>query len=346
MILVIQGTLPHYRVGFFNALCEIDNVTVVHSGSPVRQLTDRFDEVILPMQRIGPFRVQRGLNNLIAQFRPEVVIAMFDLRWLATFPLMYRYDRHLKWVLWGLGEGAYGLATWAKRLLARRANPIVFYSDRSMKAFYDRLPKSDRLFVARNTLHVANRKRSYLNAEKSIFLNVGSLDERKRNDVTIRVMRRLVDSGLRVPKLVLVGEGAERGRLEQLVSELDMREYVDFAGFNNDPDVIASYYWKAIASVSYGQAGLAVLQSMAYGVPFITTRAAISSGESENIIDGQTGILCEDSPLALEKVLRELLADPDRPRRMGAAAYDHFSQTATMENMVARFREAITYGTT
>lgn len=346
MILVVQGTLPHYRVGFFNALCEIDKVTVAHSGNPVRKPTDRFQEVILPMRRVGPFKVQSGLRRLIEQARPDVVIAMFDIRWLATIAAMFRFDRQLTWVWWGLGEGSYGLATRVKTLLARRANPIVFYSDRSLTAFRDRLPEVDRLFVARNTLHVPKRKQCYLNQEKTIFLNVGSLDARKRNDVTIQVMRRLVDTGLWVPKLVLVGDGAERGRLQKLVSDLEMQHYVDFAGFSDDPDVIASYYWKAIASVSFGQAGLAVLQSMAYGVPFVTTRTAVSSGESENIIDGETGILCDDSPLALEQALRSLLINLESTRRMGAVAYDNFSKTATLENMVARFREAITYGKT
>lgn len=346
MILVIQGTLPHYRVEFFNALSKIDKVTVAHSGDPVRNFTDQFDEVILPLRCIGPFRVQDGLIQLIEDRRPKVVIAMFDFRWLATIQAMYRFDRQLIWIWWGLGEGAYKLATRAKILLAQRPNPIVFYSDRSLRAFHDFLPQPNRLFVARNTLFVGNRIRSYQNINKSIFLNVGSLNERKRNDVTIKVMRKLLNSGLEVPKLVLVGEGPDRSRLENLVSGLEMDDHVFFAGFSSDPSVIASYYWKAIASVSFGQAGLSVLQSMAYGVPFITCRTAISSGESENICDGETGILCDDSPLALERVLRDLLVDPHRARAMGAAAYDYFSNAATMESMIASFHEAITYGAT
>jgi glycosyltransferase involved in cell wall biosynthesis len=344
MILIIQGTLPHYRIGFFNALCDIDEVTVVHSGRAACGQNLRFREVVLPVRRVGPFRIQFGLHRLIRSIDPNVVIAMFDLRWLSSIQAMYKFDRHLTWVWWGLGEGQFSVATWIKTLLANRINPIVFYSDRSWRAFHNRLTEPGRLFVARNTLDVLNRTRSYLSPEKSIFLNVGSLDARKRNDVTIRVIRRLVDSGIWVPKFVLVGEGGERGRLAQLVAELEMQDYVDFVGFSDDPEVIASYYRIAIASVSFGQAGLAVLQSMAHGVPFVATQNAISSGESENIIDGKTGILCEESPLALEQALRGLLKDPDRARRMGAAAYDHFSRTATLENMVARFKEAIDYG--
>ena len=42
-----------------------------------------------------------------------------------------------------------------------------------------------------------------------------------------------------------------------------MSNHVEMIGRVEDPDTLARYYDEAVASVSFGQAGLAVLQSMA-----------------------------------------------------------------------------------
>ena len=41
--------------------------------------------------------------------------------------------------------------------------------------------------------------------------------------------------------------------------------------------------------MSYSQAGLSVLQSLGNATPYITTSKAISGGEINNIIEGETG---------------------------------------------------------
>lgn len=343
MILVIQGWLPHYRLEVFNALCGVDDVTVAHSGKPARRPGDRFEEIILPADTAGPFRLQRGLSGLIETIRPDAIIAMFDIRWLNSVRAMYRYDRQIPWVWWGLGEGRHKLATRIKTVLARRPNPVVFYSNRSRDAFRDLLPDPERLIVARNTVFVPNRVPCYESPSKTCFINVGSLDARKRNEVVLHALKRIRDSGTAIPNFVLIGSGPERGRLESLAAQLQLNDSVEFLGFVDNPETLAAHYRKAIASVSYDAAGLSVLQSMAYGVPFVTKRDAFSNGETENIIDGETGILFDDGPEGLERALRELIADPDRARRLGAAAYDHFTRTATIENMVASFERAIAF---
>jgi glycosyltransferase involved in cell wall biosynthesis len=120
-----------------------------------------------------------------------------------------------------------------------------------------------------------------------------------------------------------------------------MQDRVELLGRIDNPSELTRYYAEAIASVSFGQAGLAVLQSMAFGVPFITKENAISGGEKYNIINGETGILVKNDPAALEAALRRLFADIDAARRLGKAAYHYYSEAATVENMVANFIMAI-----
>ena len=102
-----------------------------------------------------------------------------------------------------------------------------------------------------------------------------------------------------------------------------------------------NYYAEAIVSVSFGQAGLAVLQSLAYGVPFITKRNAISGGEKTNIKDGFNGYFCEDNSEPLSQKILELCNDIQKARVLGQNAYNYYNEYCTIENMVQVFRDAI-----
>lgn len=341
MILVIQGWLPHYRLELFNALAALEDVAVVHSGEPARRDGDRFEEVVLPVKTLGPFRLQQGLLKLIEARQPRAVIAMFDVRWVNTVRAMYRYDQRLKWVWWGLDRGKSEWATKAKLLIARRPNPIVLYNEVTRAEFSSDLEPKVPLFVANNTFHVPNRAECFRNPVKNRIINVGSLEARKENAVTIRVLKKICDDTGADIRFSLIGDGPERTTLTALVDELGMQNRVELVGRIDNPSELARYYAEAFASVSFGQAGLAVLQSMAFGVPFLTKENAVSGGEKHNITNGETGIIVTDDPVALESALRRLFADPDAARRLGEAAYHYYSEAATIENMVANFVKAI-----
>lgn len=341
MILVIQSKLLHYRRDLFNALTALDKVLIAHSGEPVRRSTDRFEEVLLPAKQMGPFWLQQGLFELIHTHEPRAVIAMFDVRWVNTIRAMYYFDKRLAWVWWGLDRGKNNLATHIKLFIARRPNPIVFYDEVTRSAFASVLGPKSSLFVANNTFHVTGRIESFRHPVKTRIINVGSLDARKQNEVTIRVLKKICDETGTNIQFSLIGDGPERERLAALANTLGMEDKIQLLGKIEDPKVLANYYAEAIASVSFGQAGLAVLQSMAFGVPFVTKRNAISGGEKHNITHGKTGLFCEDSPEALEAALLRLIQDIDYARRLGEAAYHYYSEAATVEQMVSNFANAI-----
>jgi glycosyltransferase involved in cell wall biosynthesis len=92
--------------------------------------------------------------------------------------------------------------------------------------------------------------------------------------------------------------------LIDLVVSLKIQNRVIFKGKITSNKDLIEFYRNAFVSVSFGQAGLSVLQSLGYGVPFITKKNAISGGEITNIIDKYNGFLCEDSVESLkEKIL-------------------------------------------
>ena len=93
--------------------------------------------------------------------------------------------------------------------------------------------------------------------------------------------------------------------------------------------------------MSYGQAGLSVLQSFGHGVPFITSKGAISGGEIENIIPHQTGFLCDLSQESLTDTFVSLCNYPARTEQLGYDALHYYQTYSSAQVMVAGFSEAI-----
>lgn len=343
MMLVIQGQLPHYRRAFFNELSKHDDVLVIHSGAPNRRGEDRFRECVLPASNVGPFNFQSGLFDVIEDENPDTIVAMFDIRWISTVRAMFRYDRKINWIWWGLDEGGSTLALMVKCLLARRDNPIVFYNSTVLSRFLELGLNKRKLFVANNTFHVENSVPCFNHLVKDKFINVGTLDVRKQNDVTIRAFKTILEQTKRDLTLVLIGDGQDRNRLERVIAEEGLNGRVILIGRIENPELLVSYYQEAIASVSFGQAGLAVLQSMAFGVPFVTKTTAISGGEKHNIIHEVNGIFCQDSQESLECEMRRLVESPDFARELGRSAYEYYQHHASVENMVEGFLYARRY---
>jgi len=343
MILVVQNWVPHYRRALFNALCDLDDVVIVHSGMPAREGANRYRERILPSRRIGPFVLQEGLAEAIRQLSPEFVIASADIRNVASISAMFRFDRSVRWIWWGMDRGASRTAYVVKKLIARRDNALVFYNERVCAEFAQSGFPAEKLFVANNTFHVESHGSLHDSLPKDILINVGTLDARKQNDVLIRVFARITKNVREDLKLYIIGEGAQKEFLTELVHELGLEGRVILTGKIESPEILRTYYSRAIASVSFGQAGLAVLQSMAFGVPFVTKTTAISGGEKHNIVDGVNGLFCGDEERDLEAVLQKLICDPGFAAMLGKNAYRHYVENASIQNMVKGFTGAMAY---
>jgi glycosyltransferase involved in cell wall biosynthesis len=161
-----------------------------------------------------------------------------------------------------------------------------------------------------------------------VVLAVCRLERQKGVDLAVEGIARLREREPRV-HLVVLGEGAERGRLEELARELGVSAYLP----GRVPDVAA---WLKRASVlvhpvRWEGFGLAVLEAMLAGLPVVASRV---SSLPELVADGETGVLVPpDDPEALAAGLARAL---DEGEALGTAglrrAQERFS--------VARMAEA------
>jgi len=158
-----------------------------------------------------------------------------------------------------------------------------------------------------------------LSTDTSVVLTVGWLVKRKRIDWLLDVWRlvvgRLSNLGL---KLLIIGDGPERQRLEHLAQEYGLEDSVEFLGERNDVrDLLAMgdlYAHSAIAETGTYTIG----ESMCAGIPAVVTDAGAAR---EQIIDGESGFVAEpDDKSRFFGCLVELLLSPEVRLPMGKAA--------------------------
>lgn len=137
---------------------------------------------------------------------------------------------------------------------------------------------------------------------------LGRLVVNKGPETAIAALIELLRRGVHAT-LSLVGEGPERGRLEEVVAHAGISDRVRFEGYRDDPE-----HWfhtidvLARPSLTEGMP-LAVLEAMASGVPVV---ASDVPGNRSVVDDGVTGLLIPArDPLALANALERLARSPD-----------------------------------
>ena len=157
------------------------------------------------------------------------------------------------------------------------------------------------------------------NATDPLVVAVGRLVPVKRYD---QLIRAVAEARRREPRLSLtiVGEGYEREQLDQLVLELDLTDWVTFAGRVSDGELVALYRraWMVVSASSHEGWGMSLTEAAACGTPAVATRIV---GHSDAVIDGETGVLVDpDDTIALGAAIADLIADNARRERLGTDA--------------------------
>jgi phosphatidylinositol alpha-1,6-mannosyltransferase len=143
----------------------------------------------------------------------------------------------------------------------------------------------------------------------------------------------------RVPaaSLVIVGDGDDRQRLEQLARARGLDGAVEFRGFVTREALDDEYSRASLfAMPSRGEGfGLVYLEAMAHGLACVGSTA---DAAAEVIVPGQTGVLADPADAeSLSRHLIDLLSHPDVLRTMGDAGRARLHETFTYEAFRQRF---------
>lgn len=163
---------------------------------------------------------------------------------------------------------------------------------------------------------VERRRRNFFDG-KPVFGSVGELHPRKGFQYLIEAMPQVL-AALPQARLLIVGRGQDRSRLEQIVLNCGVGEHVEFLGERSDiPDLLAEFDVFVLPSLLEGIPN-ALLEAMAAGLPSVATRVG---GVPELLEDRKQGFLVNaKSPTELARALIELGRDQDMCAAFGARA--------------------------
>jgi glycosyltransferase involved in cell wall biosynthesis len=165
----------------------------------------------------------------------------------------------------------------------------------------------------------AYRARYAATPDTKILFSIQRLHHRKRIECLILAIRELVNTHRTKDfKLLVAGEGDEREKLERLVDNLGLRDFIDFLGFVSD-DELAIYYNMADIFVfhsTFEAFGLVLAEAMAAGKPVVSTRV----GAIPEVVEhNETGLLIPpEKPLDLAKAIKQMLEDSRLAESCGA----------------------------
>ncbi len=182
-------------------------------------------------------------------------------------------------------------------------------------------------------------------AHPVVLLSVGRLVEKKGIDLLLSALAMLPDA--LHWRLVQVGGGPLRGKLERHAKALGVAERVAWRGAMTQDALLGEYRAADLFTLasriarSGDRDGLpnVLLEAQSQGLACVATAV---SAIPELIRDGVTGVLvAPDSADALARALGALIADPDRRRALGdagrARVAAEFALEANLERLAAKF---------
>lgn len=187
----------------------------------------------------------------------------------------------------------------------------------------------------------------YRIGDAPLVLSVSRLVARKGQDTLIRAVARIRRT---VPdvRVLIVGDGPDRGRLESLIGRLELARQVQLAGSVPWADLPAHYAAADVFAMpcrtrGFGLdvegLGLVFLEASASGLPVVVGR---SGGAPETVRPGRTGMVVDGRNVCeLADAVGGLLADPDRAAAWGADGRDWVTRAWNWQASADRLAELL-----
>lgn len=347
-VLVLQSSIPEYRVPFFNGMAEKYDLTVgftdkFENGESFHFQTIKLDTIRIKSLKFVPFLFRICKQYDAVMFSPDLHCVSYCLLPLLPF-------RKFKTIAFTIGlrcsyTRAFDLERKHEFLdhllfwILQKSEACLFYMRENLKFWKNKLD-SRKMFFTNNTVQVIDI-RGAVPVSKTDLLFIGSL-YREKGIIELLDAYSELKEDVSLPHLHLVGGGAERKMIEEFIEKKGLSTIITLHGPIYDEKLLASFFQKSLACISPRQAGLSVLKSFGYGVPFITMHNGITGGERLNIIDGKNGVIYNKRE-DLKDIIVDITLNREKYIAMGRAAMEFYYKNTTMTNMIKQGILSIEY---
>lgn len=163
---------------------------------------------------------------------------------------------------------------------------------------------------------------------------VARLDPIKNHAGLLKAMIK-VSSVFPQAALLIIGDGPLRTKLEEQVSEMDLKKSIIFLGSRSDiPKLLNIMDVFVLPSLSEGLP-LTLIEACAAGKPIVATAVG---GNPEIVENGVNGLLVPSEDVeALSAAIIAILSDKRKAQQMGVKSWERFKEFFTVETMVKNY---------
>jgi len=162
--------------------------------------------------------------------------------------------------------------------------------------------------------------------EAAVITAVGRLTAQKDFPTLLRAFARMVTEPR--ARLLILGEGEDRAKLEALADRLAIRDRLDMPGFVLNPHAFVGHSDVFVLSSAWEGFGNVLVEALALGVPVVATDCR--SGPREILAGGLYGALVPvGDDAALAAAIERTLADPLPAETLRAAVADYTRERST-----------------
>lgn len=262
----------------------------------------------------GKLLWQRG--SFVKLLRSDVAILNANMRIVSNWVILFlRRLLGRSTILWGHAAGQSGLGGRFRGCFLRLSCGFIAYTESQAELLGTRYPWLPTWVAANSCVSASDCAVVALACkQRDSILYVGRLVPQKKVSLLLDGFVVAIEQGLldERTRLVFVGDGEARERLEKRVADTGLRHRVYFAGHVSDVHELRTYYARAMCSVSPGYVGLSATQSFSFGVPMLIARDEFHSPEIEACREGFNAYFFDsDNPEELADMLSRIEGDQE-----------------------------------
>lgn len=228
----------------------------------------------------------------------------------------------LAWVHCDL-EKKEGITAQTEKLKAYyRAYDKVICVSQNVKESFLRLfgdtPEAVALHNVNDETQIMEQSHAFLPERSGIptFASIGRLSYQKGNDQLIEACRLLKADGYDF-RLWIIGEGAERPKLEKMIREFHLECCIKLWGFQYNPYPYMATADFLVVPSRYEGLSTVVTEALILGKPVVTTPC---TGMRELLGDSEYGLITEDNAEGIYSGLKKMLDEPELLKHYASAA--------------------------
>jgi len=250
--------------------------TLIYYQSNVIKSTSKYKVLI---NDLGIFCITAWILLIIAKFRGQKIYN-WDHGWYGRENLIKKI---IKRFYFGLADGSFIYGDYAINLMKENG-----FNSNKLFAIHNSLDY-EKQYELRKIIETKPIYKDYFGNDNPVLIMIGRLNMRKNLHQLLEAVAQLRNNG-KLYNIVLVGDGEDKTKLEELADRMGIKQQVWFYGACYDEEKNAELIYNSDMCVVPGDIGLTAIHAMTFGVPVVSHDYFPNQGpEFEVIKQGLTG---------------------------------------------------------